>query len=146
MKKIRVIHGPNLNILGLREKSIYGCSTLLDIDNNLQKEAVKLGVDIISSQHNDEASIIELIHKSQEQGVSGMVINAAAFTHTSIVIRDALLGCEVVFVEIHLTNLAKREQFRHNSYLTDIAVGSIMGFGAFGYVLALKALVKHLNR
>ena len=146
MKKIRVIHGPNLNLLGLREQGLYGCSTLLDINNSLQKEAVNLGVDIVSSQHNDEAGIIELIHKSKEQCIAGMVVNAAAFTHTSVAIRDALLGCEVVFVEIHLTNLAKREQFRHNSYLTDIAVGSIMGFGAFGYVLALKALVKHLNR
>jgi 3-dehydroquinate dehydratase-2 len=145
MKEIRVIHGPNLNLLGLREPGLYGKETLAEIDLQLQKEAVSLGFSVVSSQHNDEVGIIEAIHRSRSQS-AGLIINAAAFTHTSIAIRDALLACESVFVEIHLTNLAKREQFRHNSYLTDIALGSIMGFGAFGYVLALRALVNHLRR
>ena len=139
MAKITVLNGPNLNLLGIREPSVYGSQTLQDIQNKLQTLATDLGHQLAFWQSNAEHVIIEQIHDAYRQGVDFIIINPAAFTHTSVAIRDALLATKIAFIEVHLSNVHAREAFRSHSYFSDIAVGVICGLGASGYELALQA-------
>ncbi len=142
--KISVINGPNLNMLGTREPSLYGNLTISDISKQIKIKADELGVEIDLFQSNIEGEIVEKIH-SLYDNFDGFIINAAAYTHTSIAIRDAALSVSLPFIEVHLSNVYKREPFRHKSYLADIALGVISGFGYLSYTLALEALVKHIK-
>ena len=139
MAIITVINGPNLNLLGLREPGLYGNNTLPDIQNNVERLADQLGHQLNFFQRNAEHEIIEQVHQAYRQHVDFIIINPAAFTHTSVAIRDALLGTKIAFIEVHLSNVHAREAFRHHSYFSDIAVGVICGLGARGYELALQA-------
>jgi len=142
--KISVINGPNLDMLGTREPSLYGSLSISDINRQIKAKADKLGVEIDIFQSNLEGEIVERIH-SLYGNFDGFIINAAAYTHTSIAIRDAALSISLPFIEVHLSNVYKRESFRHKSYLADIALGVISGFGYLSYTLALEALVGHIR-
>ncbi len=143
LSSVLVIHGPNLNLLGQREPEIYGALTLGDINQGLIGEAEKIGVDIECRQSNHEGVLIDWIHDAQGR-FAGIVINPGAYTHTSVAIRDAIAATEIPLVEVHLSNIHKREEFRHHSYIAPVAIGQISGFGADSYRLGLWALVKHL--
>ena len=145
MANILTIHGPNLNLLGTRERTHYGTERLEDINNLLILQANQLGHSITFFQSNAEHEIINRIHHTLHESTDIILINPAAFTHTSIAIRDALLAINVPFIEIHLSNISKREDFRHYSYFSDVAVGCISGFGAYSYVLALQAANNYLS-
>ncbi len=138
--KIAVIHGPNLGLLGRREPEVYGTKTLANIDAELLSLAGELGVDIEFFQSNAEGEILDFIHKASGH-VDGFLINPAALTHTSVALRDAMLGVERPFVEVHLSNTAARESFRSTSFLADIAAGVVQGFGSESYLLGLRGLV-----
>jgi len=135
---ILVIHGPNLNLLGTREPHIYGAQTLAQLDGALAGLAGQLGVAVQSYQSNHEGELVARIQAARGDGTDFIVINAAAYTHTSVAIRDALAAVGVAFVEVHLSNIYNREPFRHHSYLSDLAVGVICGLGAAGYEAALR--------
>jgi 3-dehydroquinate dehydratase II len=137
-KSILVLHGPNLNLLGLREPEHYGNVTLADIDNNLQTLAKQANVALETFQSNAEADIVAKIQSLAVNKVDYIIINPAAFTHTSIAIRDAISAVKIPFVEVHLSNVYARESFRHHSYFSDIAVGVISGLGADGYYAAFR--------
>jgi 3-dehydroquinate dehydratase-2 len=139
MATISVLNGPNLNLLGLREPGIYGNKTLADIKQKLEITASELNHTIYFHQNNGEQEIIELIHQASQSQVDFIIINPAAFTHTSVAIRDALLATKIPFIEVHLSNVHAREPFRQHSYLSDVALGVICGLGAIGYELALLA-------
>ncbi|MGB7503118.1 MAG: type II 3-dehydroquinate dehydratase [Azonexus sp.] len=143
--RILVIHGPNLNLLGTREPEHYGQVTLADINLALARMADGVGVDLESFQSNHEGALVERIHAAHEQGVRAIIINPAAYTHTSVVLRDALAAVSIPFVEVHLSNVYSREPFRHHSYFSDLAVGVICGLGHQGYLLALEYLLNKLN-
>ena len=143
---ILVLNGPNLNLLGSREPKHYGNDTLDAIDRRLQTLASGAGLKLQSVQSNAEADLIEQVHRAAQEGVRFILINPAAFTHTSVALRDALSGVAIPFIEIHLSNVHAREEFRGHSYFSDIAVGVISGLGALGYELALQAAVQHLNK
>lgn len=145
MSKILVIHGPNLNLLGAREPAIYGKHRLEDINNQLIEQAGSFGHQVICFQANAEHTLIERIQQAMREHVDFIVINPAAFTHTSIALRDALLAVKIPFIEVHLSNVHAREPFRHYSYFADIAVGTIGGFGANSYRLALQAAHHYLQ-
>ena len=138
------LHGPNLNLLGSREPGIYGSSSLEQIDAGLRRRAAELGASIDCFQSNHEGALEDRIHQARGQ-VAGILINAGAYTHTSIAIRDALLGVAIPYVELHLSNVHAREPFRHHSHLADKALGVICGFGPLSYQLALEGLVQHLQ-
>ena len=139
-----LLNGPNLNLLGQREPGIYGSGTLASIEENLQAEAQAEDVTLDCFQSNFEGALVEKVH--QAMGMSqGILINAGAYTHTSIALRDALLGVAIPYVELHLSNTHAREPFRHRSLLADRAVGVVMGFGAGSYSLALQGLLHHLR-
>lgn len=142
---ILLLNGPNLNMLGKREPKHYGRQTLQDIETALQESAGKYGIELRCFQSNSEEKLINKIHESLGK-VDFILINPAAFTHTSVALRDALLSVEIPFVEIHLSNIHRREPFRHHSYLSDIAVGVICGLGAAGYQYALQFAVAHLQQ
>jgi len=142
---IWVIHGPNLNMLGTREPEVYGSTTLADIDRSLAELGSASGVRVESFQSNHEGAIVDRIQKARGAGVGYIVINPAAFTHTSVAIRDALAAVALPFVEVHLSNIHRREPFRHHSYLSDQAVGVIAGLGADGYRYALMHAVQALR-
>lgn len=142
MATILVLHGPNLNMLGLREPGIYGATTLAGINQNLTEICQKAGHHILTLQSNAEYELIDRIHEARKEGVDFILINPAAFTHTSVALRDALLSVDIPFIEVHLSNVHKREAFRHHSYFSDIAQGVICGFGAESYSLALQAAFK----
>ncbi len=135
--KIAIINGPNLNLLGTREPEKYGTTTLAELEKKLLHESLTLGVELCFKQSNHEGELIDFIH-SIKNTVKYIIINPAAFTHTSIALRDALLSVNIPFIEVHISNLLKREPFRHHSYLSDIAVGTIGGLGILGYSLALQ--------
>ena len=140
-----LLNGPNLNLLGQREPGIYGSGTLASIEDGLRQEATAAGAVLECFQSNFEGALVERIH--QAIGASqGILINAGAFTHTSIALRDALLGVAIPYVELHLSNTHAREPFRHRSYLADRAVGVVSGFGAMSYSLALQGLIDHLQQ
>lgn len=142
--KILVLHGPNLNMLGKREPGIYGLQTLQDIDALLKAEAEQLAVEISSEQSNHEGVLVDLIQGTF--GVfDGLLINPGAYTHTSVAIRDAIAAVAIPTVEVHLSNIHKREAFRHHSYIAPVAIGQISGFGAESYRLGLQGLVAHLR-
>jgi 3-dehydroquinate dehydratase-2 len=142
--KIAVINGPNLNLLGTREPEVYGTRTLADIESGLLKVAKELGVDLSFSQHNGEGEMVDAVQGLRGR-VDGAVVNAAAYTHTSLAIRDALVGVSVPFVELHITNIYSREPERRHSTIADVALAVICGFGTYGYELALRGLVRRLQ-
>lgn len=145
MKKILVIHGPNLNLLGTREPTHYGHSTLDQINTTLTEAATHAGITLTCSQSNQEGDLIQFVHQAGIDKIDFIIINPAAFTHTSIALRDALSAVAIPFIEVHLSNIYTREPFRHHSYFSDIAFGVICGFGAQGYLLALKAVLERIN-
>lgn len=136
-KRILVLHGPNLNLLGTREPKHYGRQTLAEIDAALIEQGRAVGVDVVCFQSNAEHALIERVHAARDENVAYIVINPAAFTHTSVALRDALAGVAIPFIEVHLSNVHAREAFRHHSYFSDLAVGVISGLGAMGYLFAL---------
>ena len=140
MAKVTVLNGPNLNLLGVREPGLYGSKTLQDIQDSLQRMAAELGLDLQFMQSNAEHEIVEQIHQAYREGCDFIIINPAAFTHTSVAIRDALLATKIAFIEVHLSNVHAREPFRKHSYFSDVAVGVICGLGFRGYELALTAV------
>jgi 3-dehydroquinate dehydratase-2 len=144
-KRILVLHGPNLNLLGTREPQHYGAATLSDINRALARRAELAGIDLQTFQSNHEGALIECIHAAREQGVRAVIINPAAYTHTSVALRDALAAVAIPFVEVHLSNVHAREPFRHHSYFSDLAVGVICGLGHQGYLLALEYLLNTLD-
>jgi len=139
-----VLHGPNLNLLGLREPEIYGATTLKDINARLEKEAGTLDASLHCFQSNHEGALVDQIQGALGK-FSGILINPAAYTHTSVALRDALAAVNLPTVEVHLSNIHQREAFRHHSYIAPIAVGQICGFGAESYYLGLRALVNHIR-
>lgn len=144
--KILVLNGPNLNLLGLREPTIYGKQTLNELIAELTTEATSLNVELSHLQSNREYELIEKIHASLEQKIDFIIINPAAFTHSSIALRDALLGVNIPFIEVHLSNVHAREAFRHHSYLSDVSQGVICGLGKKGYFYALQSALDHINK
>ncbi|BBL72535.1 type II 3-dehydroquinate dehydratase [Methylogaea oryzae] len=145
MASILVINGPNLNLLGVREPGIYGSQTLADIERHLADCGAKQGAELAFFQSNAEHALIDRIHQAFRDQVDFILINPGAYTHTSIAIRDAFLATRVPFIEVHLSNVHAREPFRRHSYLSDIALGVICGFGAFGYEIALQAAMKSIT-
>ncbi|MDW7710853.1 MAG: type II 3-dehydroquinate dehydratase [Deferrisomatales bacterium] len=142
--KILVLHGPNLNLLGLREPGVYGSETLAGVEERLHAAARELGAELELFQSNSEGALVDAIQQARGR-VQGIVINAAAYTHTSVALRDALLAVALPFVEVHLSNVYRREGFRRRSLLADAAVGGVWGFGPESYVLGLRGLVGHLS-
>lgn len=145
MHKILVVHGPNLNLLGTREPEHYGASTLDDINRQLTQTAEANGASLSHTQSNAEHELVDAIHAAAADGVNFIIINPAAFTHTSVALRDALLGTAIPYIEVHLSNVHARESFRHHSYFSDKAVGVICGLGADGYQYALQAALNQLQ-
>jgi 3-dehydroquinate dehydratase II len=145
MATILVLNGPNLNLLGQREPEIYGDTTLDDINLQLEAMARETGHHLLSMQSNAEYELIERLHDARNEGVNFVIINPAAFTHTSVALRDAFAAVEIPFIEVHLSNVHARESFRQHSYFSDIAEGVICGFGAKGYELALTAAINFLD-
>jgi 3-dehydroquinate dehydratase-2 len=142
--RVLLLNGPNLNLLGLREPGLYGAQTLAQIEAALAERAGALGVELECFQSNHEGALVDRIHAARA-AADGILINAGAFTHTSVALRDALLGVAIPYVELHLSNVHAREPFRHHSFLADRAVGVIGGFGPTSYSLALEGLVAHLR-
>ncbi|MBC7698657.1 MAG: type II 3-dehydroquinate dehydratase [Bacteroidia bacterium] len=145
-KSILVLHGPNLNLLGLREPEHYGNATLASINQTLVDNAKLANIDLETFQSNAEAELVTRIQTIATHHVDFVIINPAAFTHTSVAMRDALSAVKVPFIEVHLSNVYAREAFRHHSYFTDIAVGVISGLGAHGYTLALDYAIRHIDQ
>ncbi len=145
MATILVLHGPNLNLLGTREPDVYGHTTLEDINLKLSETARSNGHHLLSLQSNAEYELIDRIHDARNEGVNFIIFNPAAFTHTSVALRDALAGVDIPFIEVHLSNVHNREEFRQHSFFSDIAQGVICGFGAKSYDLALDAAIQTLQ-
>lgn len=146
VSKLLVINGPNLNLLGLREPGVYGSTTLADLERQCGETARGLGHELASFQSNIEGGLVDRIHAARGEGVAFIVINPGAYTHTSVALRDALLGVDIPFIEVHISNVHAREAFRQHSYLSDIAIGVITGLGIQGYELALRAADHYLAR
>jgi 3-dehydroquinate dehydratase II len=144
VSSILVLHGPNLNLLGQREPGIYGSQTLDGINNLLATTAASLGVKVVPLQSNHEGVLVDAIHNALGPH-QGILINAGAYTHTSVALRDAIAGVNLPTVEVHLSNIYRREEFRHHSYLAPVVIGQISGFGEQSYLLGLQALVHHLQ-
>ncbi len=145
MASLLILHGPNLNLLGMREPAIYGSTTLKAINNMLSEQAKAQGHHLLCLQSNAEYELIERIHQAKQEQVDFIIINPAAFTHTSVALRDALAAVDIPFIEVHLSNIHRREDFRRHSYFSDLAQGLICGFGAQSYCLALQGAIEHLN-
>jgi len=143
--KIKVIHGPNLNLLGVREPNIYGAMKLEDINKNMEAFAKQNGFEIEFFQSNHEGDIVDAIQESLTDGTNGIIINPAALTHTSVSIRDALAAVKLPAIEVHISNTAAREEFRHKSLISPVVAGTITGFGPFSYHLGLIAMIQILN-
>ncbi|HYK99791.1 MAG TPA: type II 3-dehydroquinate dehydratase [Steroidobacteraceae bacterium] len=146
MARVLLLNGPNLNLLGTREPALYGTDTLESIEKRAAVVAREAGHELIAYQSNAEHELIERIQSAASEGVGFVIFNPGAFTHTSIALRDALLATHLPFIELHLSNTQSREPFRRHSYFSDIAVGVIAGFGAFGYELAVRAAAQRLAR
>ncbi len=146
MARVLLLNGPNLNLLGTREPSVYGTDTLEAIEKRAAVVARETGHELVSFQSNAEHELIERIHRAKADAVDFVIINPGAFTHTSIALRDALLGTALPFIEVHLSNTQAREAFRRHSYFSDIAVGVICGLGAYGYEVAIRAAAQRLAR
>ena len=146
MATILVLHGPNLNLLGEREPEVYGAATLLDINTRLEQLAREQGHHLLTMQSNAEYELVERIQDARHEGVNFILINPAAFTHTSVALRDALAAVEIPFIEVHRSNVHAREEFRQHSYFSDLAVGVICGLGAQGYELGLQAALSQLEQ
>lgn len=144
MKKILVMHGPNLNFLGLREPGMYGTATLEMLNQELQQQAQASGYQLNTLQSNSESALIDAIYQAHAENFEYIIINPAAFTHTSIALRDALLAVQIPFIEVHISNIYARESYRHHSYFSDIASGVITGLGTDGYILALQTIIKKI--
>ena len=145
MKKILVLHGPNLNLLGRREPQIYGSQTLADINGLLLERAQQDGLVIDFKQTNHEGVLVDAVQAAKEEGYSFIIINAAAFTHYSVALRDALAAIDVPAIEVHLSNIHKREEFRHHSVIAPVVMGQICGFGADSYMAALEVVIRKLK-
>ena len=145
MSTILLLHGPNLNLLGTREPELYGSMTLTQINQRLTDLTLSAGHHLLALQSNAEYELIQRIHDAKQEAVDFIIFNPGAFTHTSVALRDALLGVEIPFIEVHLSNVHAREEFRHHSYFSDIAEGVICGFGPKSYDLALQAALDKLN-
>jgi 3-dehydroquinate dehydratase-2 len=145
LRRIQVIHGPNLNLLGTREPEVYGVTSLEEIDAALAAAAKERGAEVECFQSNHEGVLIDRIHQAVRDHVDFIVINPAGYTHTSVALRDALAATAIPFVEVHLSNIYAREPFRHHSYFSDLAVGVVSGLGAHGYELALEYALRHLQ-
>lgn len=145
-KNVLLINGPNLNLLGTREPAIYGAGTLQSIEQELGQQAAAAGIAFAAFQSNSESELVERIQQAARDGVDFIIINPAAYTHTSVAMRDALAAVGLPFIELHLSNVHAREAFRHRSYFSDIAVGVICGLGAQGYELALAYAIRHESR
>lgn len=145
MATILVLHGPNLNLLGTREPGVYGAETLADINTRLSQTCLDAGHHLLHMQSNAEHELIDRIHDAAQERISFIIFNPAAFTHTSVALRDALLAVDIPFIEVHLSNIYKRESFRHRSYFSDIASGVISGLGSQSYDLALQAALNRLT-
>lgn len=137
-RKVLVLHGPNLNLLGTREPQTYGHTTLADINEALAKRAAVAGIELDTFQSNHEGNLVDRVQAARGEGVDFIIINPAAYTHTSVALRDALAGVAIPFVEVHLSNVHRREPFRHHSYFSDQAIGVICGLGWQGYLLAME--------
>jgi 3-dehydroquinate dehydratase-2 len=146
MATILVLHGPNLNLLGSREPDVYGTTTLADINHTLEQMARDRGHHLLAMQSNAEYELVERVQDARHEGVNFIIINPAAFTHTSVALRDALAAVEIPFIEVHLSNTHAREPFRQRSYFSDLARGVISGLGAQGYELALQAALRTLDQ
>ncbi len=146
MASILVLHGPNLNLLGTREPELYGAETLDDVNLLLTTKAQQVGHHVLTFQSNAEYELIERIHEARTEGIDFIIINPAAFTHTSVALRDAILGVSIPFIEVHISNVHAREEFRTHSYFSDVAVGVICGLGIQGYELALQAALRQLEK
>ncbi len=145
MKKILVLHGPNLNLLGLREPSVYGSGSLKQLNEELEKRANAADFSLYALQSNSEAELINAIHQAHMYKVDYLIINPAAYTHTSLALRDAILAVQIPFIEVHISNIYARETYRSHSWFSDIAVGVISGLGTNGYLLALQAIIDKLT-
>jgi 3-dehydroquinate dehydratase-2 len=143
--RILVLHGPNLNLLGTREPEVYGTTTLLQIDQSLKALGEELGLDVHTFQSNHEGALIDRLHAARDDGTSFVIINPAALTHTSVALRDALAAIDKPFVELHLSNVHRREPFRHHSYFSDLAEAVISGCGSQGYSFALRLAADKLS-
>lgn len=146
LRNVLVLHGPNLNLLGTREPEVYGATTLADINAALTERAKARGVTLAHFQSNHEGALVDRIHAAKSEGVEFIIINPAAYTHTSVALRDALAGVVIPYIEVHLSNVHRREPFRHHSYFSDLAEGTIVGLGAMGYQLALDYALSRLTR
>jgi 3-dehydroquinate dehydratase-2 len=146
MARVLLLNGPNLNLLGSREPGIYGAETLESIEKRAAEVAREVGHELASFQSNAEHELIDRIHRAPADGVGFLILNPAAFTHTSVALRDAIAAVRLPFIEVHLSNTHAREPFRRHSYFSDIAVGVIAGFGAFGYEMAVRAAARHLAK
>ncbi|BDY16047.1 3-dehydroquinate dehydratase [Sulfitobacter pontiacus] len=144
MTSILILNGPNLNLLGTRQPEVYGKTTLADVEALCREKAKTLGFDVAFEQSNREGALIDLIHAAKGKH-AGIVLNAGAYTHTSIALMDAIASVELPVVEVHLSNIHAREEFRHRSYIAPVALGQICGFGAQGYLMAMDALKAHLK-
>jgi len=142
---VLVLHGPNLNLLGTREPAVYGRDTLADINRRLLTQAEAVGAELATFQSNHEGALVDRVHAARGEGVAFIILNPAGLTHTSVTLRDALTGVAIPFVEVHLSNIHTREPFRHHSYFSDKAVGTIVGLGAQGYELALSYALRRLS-
>lgn len=143
--QILVLHGPNLNLLGVREPQVYGATTLEQINTALSQRAALRGATLSAFQSNHEGALIDRVHAARTDGTTFIVINPGAYTHTSVALRDAFAGVAIPFIEVHLSNVHRREPFRHHSYFSDLAEGVIVGLGALGYQLALDAALERMN-
>jgi 3-dehydroquinate dehydratase II len=144
MAQILLLNGPNLNLLGTREPHLYGATTLEQIAVSLAQQAQAAGHSLVAFQSNAESALIDRVHAAGKDGMAFAIINPGAFTHTSIALRDALLAVKLPFIEVHISNVYARENFRHHSYFSDIAIGTMVGLGTQGYELALQAAVRRL--
>ncbi|RAL10435.1 type II 3-dehydroquinate dehydratase [Aspergillus homomorphus CBS 101889] len=143
-KKILLINGPNLNLLGTREPHIYGSTTLSDVEASCKARATELGATLEAFQSNHEGALVDRIQQARTENVDAVIINPGAYTHTSVAIRDALLGVSIPFIELHVSNVHAREPWRHHSYFSDKASGIIVGLGVYGYTVAVEHVVRNL--